>query len=939
MEPVFLNKDATQAAAPVSLAARDAPERAGAASIPEAARILIRAGDEGDRLVGGGDADRLTGGRGDDRLVGRAGEDTLLGRGGDDTLLGGGGADRLLGGGDRDELKGGGGDDTLKGGGGEDKLKGGGGADRLLGGAGGDDLRGGAGDDTLKGGGGEDRLMGGGGDDSLNGGRGADVLAGGAGADTIRGGAGADTLRGQGGDDVFLFTRKDLAGGDTDVIVGFRSGSDRIDIRGVTGFAGIESLIFGERDGDLTVEIGGGTIVFRGRSSDAPLEARDFGLSENVDAGPVDNRPPPTPPVVTPPAVQPPVVQPPVVQPPVVQPPATKLDGGPEGDRLFGSAANERLNGEGGADTLEAGAGADTLTGGAGADVFLVRLANDAIDPQPDSITDFSIGFGDRMDLTEALAGLSFEDIAEVVQLRVEGQDTVVSINRGAGFADVLRLEGVALTLSQLALFGMDAPSRSGQVFVSNPFGFTNLSNTASDPSVTPDGRFVVFADKQNLDGSPTDEPVFRTTEDGFRIEEGATLDVFLRNVDTGATIRVSGRDDGSAPVDFGGNPARAASPDVTPDGRFVAFVSDGLLSADAEASDEGGVYIRDMSATEAGLRFIGLEVPLDDDPFGRDRTLSAKVVAISDDGSKIAYVSGAPEIFSSVFGVETEVSADGRDVFYSDQTFGSFNVIDGVHRGLDIYLHDAATGETRLVSGRNEFEDDDFFVFEAGGLVPDPYPNTVFIDGPLRDGGVAISGDGGLVAFVTGAQLTADDQDDALDVYIRDWRMFETRLVSVGTDGADAFGVSLSADGTRIAFTVDRTGAPGAAPDEFGTRIVEIDRSDLSLGPILDLTAPAGLGYLNPTLSPDGARIGLARYDSGGFETTIEVRDLATGLVTIRNASPDFFAGGSEIGPGLPGFDLSDSGIAYRVSTGDGGDSDAEFALGDSLVFETLLF
>jgi Ca2+-binding RTX toxin-like protein len=127
----------------------------------------------------------------------------------DDVLHGLGGNDAILG------LTG---DDTVNGGNGNDVVDGGGGNDRLMGGGGNDMLFGSVGIDIL---------MGGKGDDSMEGGSGIDFLHGGGGDDRLDGGAGIDFLHGGKGADVYAFASP---GDGPDVIVGFRSGTDTIEI-------------------------------------------------------------------------------------------------------------------------------------------------------------------------------------------------------------------------------------------------------------------------------------------------------------------------------------------------------------------------------------------------------------------------------------------------------------------------------------------------------------------------------------------------------------------------------------------------------------------------------------------------------------------------------------------------------------------------------------
>jgi Ca2+-binding RTX toxin-like protein/Tol biopolymer transport system component len=127
------------------------------------------------------------------QILGHAGNDTLAGGSGNDFIEGKGGNDRLFGGGGNDELEGDGstpGDDLLMGGSGSDRLAGRSGNDRLYG----DALSPNAGPP------GNDELQGGSGKDLMVGGPGDDLIAGAYDGDTIRAGTGNDIINLLGGD-------------------------------------------------------------------------------------------------------------------------------------------------------------------------------------------------------------------------------------------------------------------------------------------------------------------------------------------------------------------------------------------------------------------------------------------------------------------------------------------------------------------------------------------------------------------------------------------------------------------------------------------------------------------------------------------------------------------------------------------------------------------
>ncbi|WP_280952025.1 cadherin domain-containing protein [Methylobacterium sp. V23] len=137
---------------------------------------------------------------------------------------------------------------------------------------------GGAGNDTLDGGAGADTLKGGAGNDALMGGDGNDVLW---------GGAGNDTLSGNGGADVFVFSALD--GAESDLILAFRPGEDRLDLRrlGLTTYDAVRAAITATKDADgiesAVITKDGHTITLQGTKVSL-LGERDFVLGSLAPA-------------------------------------------------------------------------------------------------------------------------------------------------------------------------------------------------------------------------------------------------------------------------------------------------------------------------------------------------------------------------------------------------------------------------------------------------------------------------------------------------------------------------------------------------------------------------------------------------------------------------------------------------------------------------------
>lgn len=106
-----------------------------------------------------------------------------------------------------------------------------------------------------------ENALGGSGNDLLIGNAAANTLKGGAGNDLIYGGAGADKLWGGAGSDTFVFgASSDSRPGAADQILDFTSGSDKIDLTGITNGAGLHFVnAFTGAAGDAVLSYTSGT--------------------------------------------------------------------------------------------------------------------------------------------------------------------------------------------------------------------------------------------------------------------------------------------------------------------------------------------------------------------------------------------------------------------------------------------------------------------------------------------------------------------------------------------------------------------------------------------------------------------------------------------------------------------------------------------------------
>ena len=314
-------------------------------------------------------------------------------------------------------------------------------------------------------------------------------------------------------------------------------------------------------------------------------------------------------------------------------------------------------------------------------------------------------------------------------------------------------------------------------------------SGDSSGYSISADGRFVAFESyASNLVANDTN----------------GALDVFVRDRWTGTTRRVS-----LSSADVQGNDISYAAA-ISADGRFVVFQSfaSNLVANDSNGTED--VFVRDLSTgtthrvsvSSAGAqtndtgdsfdasisgngRFVAFTswawnlVPNDTngyrDVFVRDRSSgTTRRVSVSSAG---AQGKGQSDWAS--------ISQDGRFVAFSSD---ASNLVSHDTNGwYDMFVRDRSKGTTSRVS-----------VSSAG-----VQGNSIsgYLGSPN-----AISANGRFVAFASDASnLVANDTNGALDVLVRDRWTGTTRRVSVNSAGVQANGGStsggISADGRFVVF------------------------------------------------------------------------------------------------------------------------------------------
>ncbi len=344
---------------------------------------------------------------------------------------------------------------------------------------------------------------------------------------------------------------------------------------------------------------------------------------------------------------------------------------------------------------------------------------------------------------------------------------------------------GIRRTVACIALFLLSADFAWAQVtrrISVNPAGDQAEGHGNWSPSLSADGRWVVF-DSTSGNLVPGDT--------------NGIEDVFVADRQSGAIE--------CATVDPSGTPVGGYLSSISPDGRFVTFISRSPDILPGLTGTFEQLFVRDRSSQATELVSV--------DPSGAEgdgRSYTARMTA---DGRWVVFAStahnlvpggwngdiyqvlvrdrqnGTTELASAASdGTIADdnswlpsISRDGRFVAFSS---GATDLVPGDVNGTeDVFLRDRQTGSLLLVS------------LGAAGVQG---------DGPSSD--PRVSADGRWIAFQsTSTNLVPGDTNGCLDVFVRDLQNATTERVSVDSNGIEANGHSwlgeMSADGRYIAF------------------------------------------------------------------------------------------------------------------------------------------
>jgi Tol biopolymer transport system component len=333
---------------------------------------------------------------------------------------------------------------------------------------------------------------------------------------------------------------------------------------------------------------------------------------------------------------------------------------------------------------------------------------------------------------------------------------------------------------------------------------------------------------------------------------------------------------------------------DMTPDGRFIAFVA---------RTNTAGTTCIELWDAQSGLVTL-----VSGDPSGNVTTnTTCDWPMLDESGRFVAFLSTAPNLV-------TNSLAGDNHLYVRDVVAGTTVLVDADTNGVGSPLSPAAvprlSADGRLVlfecADANLVSDDrnhaaDIFlrdlVASTNELISahDASLPCLSANGPTALSTLAVSATIRWIAFTSDADnLTPHDTNGFRDVFVRDLLLGTNFLVSVATNGAGADGISteptLSADGRYVAFTSSADnlvrGDANRSQDVF-LRDLQTGVTSLVSVRIINNASANGASY-SPIISSNGRFVlfrSLATDLGAGLSGTYEnlfLRDFQTGSTRV---------------------------------------------------------
>ncbi|WP_114945681.1 cadherin domain-containing protein [Microvirga calopogonii] len=347
-----------------------------------------------------------------------------------------------------------------------------------------------------------------------------------------------------------------------------------------------------------------------------------------------------------------------------------------------------------------------------------------------------------------------------------------------------------------------------------------------------PDGQSIVFVTKAGL-----------VTDD-----QNNYYDTYLMDLDGNLSRLAVGSQGGTMPLEF------------SSDGRAVLLFSTDRLTSD-DRNNDGDLYLNTIGGSIVRITPDPLEQSNSEcesvhfSPDGRsvlfstsaklsqtDTNTNIDVYVRDSRGVLVCLTTGSLEAGDSF---AAQFSPDGQSVLI--ETTGKFTADDTDAGSTDLYLKDLASGGMTLLTGGGSTAGDSF----SGHFSPD----------------------GKHVVFESDVRLTADDDNNFQDIYLKDLVSGAITRISVGGSQPGYSAVpAFSPDGTQIIFQSDVRITADDTNDER-----DIYLKDLVSGAITRISADGSqAGYsFGATFSPDGKSIVFTSEARIAADDTNDVRDI----------------------------------------------------------------
>jgi len=401
------------------------------------------------------------------------------------------------------------------------------------------------------------------------------------------------------------------------------------------------------------------------------------------------------------------------------------------------------------------------------------------------------------------------------------------------------------------------------------------------------------FANLHNLDMTPDGRFIaFVATVGNNSLTNTA---IYLWDAQTGTNTLVS-------PDQTTGGPAMGIcdSPVVSTNGQYVAFLCGGTNLVPNPLTGQYHLYLRDV---EAGITSL-----VDVDTNGLGSGVNATTVpSLSDDGSTIAF--DAPDgnlvandrnhendVFVRNFTSQTTAIVSDHDPSLSSVTpsGGASAFVASSVSANGRYVAFFSDADNVTPNDTNGYRD----VFVRDLMTGTNVPVSLNTNGVTGDGistDASISGDGRYVAFTSSADdLVPNDTNSAQDVFVRDLQAGTTTLVSVSTNGIN------SGNGDSFSPTISANGryvlfhgkASNLALGSFGTGYENLFLRDLIAGTTYALTAGGSTTGVNAAaMTPDGQNTAFFGIAPGGSSAKLYIWNSTLATLTYTNSPINTFA------------------------------------------------